>query len=108
MNDRVSGPPTSTAGSAERACARASSFLPIWRKMHQAFEAMLARRAGESAKLIEAETVEVVPSLPAPDVFADRPAKAAADNGAKECKPRKRGPRPPEGLSVTRALAPGS
>jgi hypothetical protein len=79
--------------------------------MHQAIEAMLARRAGESAKVIEGETVEVVPSLPAPDVFADRPAKAAADNGAKEYKPRKRGPRPvqpTEGASVSRALEPGS
>jgi hypothetical protein len=57
-------------------------------------KAMMAAQAGKAAKVIEGETAEVVPSLPAPDVFADRPAKVAADNGAKECKPRKRGPSP--------------
>ena len=44
---------------------------------------MLAEReAGASAKVIEGEA-EAVPSLPGPDVFADRPVKAAADNGVK-------------------------
>jgi len=46
-----------------------------------ALEEMIARKAGERG--------EVVPGLPGPDVFADRPVKAAA-NGAKESEPRKR------------------
>ena len=53
---------------------------------------MLAEReAGANAKVIEGEA-EVVPSLPAPDVFADRPAKAARTTDRRRCKPRKRGP----------------
>src|SRR5262249_21552284 len=55
---------------------------------------MIAKRdAAANAKVIEGEA-EVVPSLPAPDVFADRPAKAAADNGEGVQEPRKRRPRP--------------
>jgi hypothetical protein len=53
-------------------------------------EMLAQREAGANAKVIEGEA-EVVSTLPAPDVFADRPVKAAADNGAKDCKPRKRG-----------------
>ena len=53
-------------------------------------EMIAERDAAANAKIIEGEA-EVVPSLPAPDVFADRSVKAAADNGAKDCKPRKRG-----------------
>ena len=53
-------------------------------------EILAQREAAANAKVIEGEA-EVVPSLPAPDVFADRPVKAATDNGAKDCKPRKRG-----------------
>src|SRR5262249_29629853 len=41
---------------------------------------MLQRGIGENAKVIEGEA-EVVPSLQAPDVFADRSVKTAADNG---------------------------
>jgi hypothetical protein len=52
-------------------------------------KAMLAEREAEAnAKVIEGEAI--IPSLPGPDVFADRPVKAAADNGVKESKPRKR------------------
>ena len=54
-------------------------------------ELIAKRDAAANAKVIEGEA-EVVPSLAAPDVLADRPVKAAADNGAKECKSRKRGP----------------
>ena len=43
-------------------------------------EILAKRDAAANAKVIEGEA-EVVPSLPAPDVFA----------GAKDCKPRKRG-----------------
>ena len=51
---------------------------------------MIAKRdAGANAKVIEGEA-EAVLRLPGPDVFADRPVKAAADNGVKESKPRKR------------------
>ena len=39
----------------------------------EAIEEMLARRAGETAKVIEAETAEAVPGLPAPA----RPTKAS-------------------------------
>src|SRR5262249_9350672 len=53
-------------------------------------EILAQREAAANAKVIEGEA-EVVPSLPAPDVFADRSVKAAADTGAKDCKPRKRG-----------------
>src|SRR5262249_3230060 len=53
-------------------------------------EILAKRDAAANARVREGEA-EVVPSLPAPDVFADRSVKAAADKGAKDCKPRKRG-----------------
>ena len=54
----------------------------------EAIQAMLEQRAGDSAKVIEAETV----ALPAPDVVPDGPVMDAADTavGARERKPRKR------------------
>jgi len=60
------------------------------RALEMVKELIAKRDAAANAKVIEGEA-EVVPSLPAPDVFADRSVKAAADNGAKDCKPRKRG-----------------